>query len=427
MLVRGPCRLRGRMGVSGSKNAALPQLAACLLTKRAVILENIPNLDDVATMLELLRGIGVRVERVADRVVLRANSIAPDKAKYELVRKMRASVLVLAPLLARLGEARVAMPGGCAIGPRPVEMHVEALEALGAVTHLAKGDIHLRTNGLKGTDINFGSVSVGATANTIMAATLAVGTTRLFNAALEPEIVDLCRFLNNCLGAKVRIVKNSPKAGRESRTYYEIKGVERLGMENAKPHRVIPDRIEAGTYAIAAAATKGEVTLTDCPAAELEILWRLLRRSGAEVEIKQNEVRIKGDDLEPVGISTAPWPGFPTDLQAQWMAFAAKGDGGEVKITERIFPHRFIHAGELERLGARIRQRNNYAVVSPVSRLQGAEVMASDLRASVGLIIAALVAEGETRVNRIYHLKRGYEDLASKFTSLGASIVEIEK
>lgn len=427
MLIRGPCRLKGRVRISGSKNAALPQLAACLLTDKSVTLANVPDLADVATMLGLLRGIGVEVKRKGDEVTLRAASIAPNKAAYELVRLMRASVLVLGPLLARLGEARVAMPGGCAIGPRPVDMHIKALVALGATTHLAKGDIHLKTDGLKGADITFGSVSVGATTNVIMAATLATGTTRLFNAATEPEIIDLCRFLTR-LGAKIKFPPTAAAAKKIGVADYEIEGVAALGSNAAEQrYQITSDRIEGGTYAIAAAATGGEVMLEDCPIDELAELWRVLKASGVRVEPFADGVKVSGDGRppKPIDIVTAPWPGFPTDLQAQWMALAAKGGGGEVKITEGVFPHRFIHAGELERLGAHIRIEGNYALVSPVARLQGAEVMATDLRASVALIIAALIGEGTTTVNRIYHLKRGYENLESKFTALGAEIREV--
>ena len=395
-------------------------MAATLLTKENIILRNVPALDDIISMRDLLQGLGSEIlgdlKKGGAKLTLNTNSITDTEAPYELVRKMRASVLVLGPLLARCGHARVSLPGGCAIGNRPVDIHLSGLEQMGANIDLKEGYIDATIAGnrrLKGARIAFPMVSVGATENLLMAATLAQGETELINAAREPEIIDLA----NCLismGAKIH--------GHGTDTIV-ISGVESL---NGAEHRVISDRIEIGTYAIAACITGGQIDLLGADGIFLRAVFDVLRASGAEIEENDWGLRIIGPKGKPkaIDIMTDPYPGFPTDLQAQMMAYMTKVSGASM-ITETIFENRFMHVPELSRMGADITVHNSTALVRGVSNLKGAPVMATDLRASVSLVLAGLVADGVTRISRIYHLDRGYEDLVGKLVGCGAHIKRI--
>jgi UDP-N-acetylglucosamine 1-carboxyvinyltransferase len=413
LAIQGGVPLRGEARVSGAKNAALPLMCAALLASDPLRLTNVPRLRDVRTMMELLAQMGVGVERDGDAVLLAARHIARPLAPYELVKTMRASILVLGPLLARGGEARVSLPGGCAIGLRPVDQHIKGLEALGAEIGVEQGYITARAGRLKGTRYEMDLVTVTGTENLMMAAALAEGTTVLANAAREPEVVDLANCLN-AMGARVA------GAGSDVVT---IEGVERLG---GAAHRIMPDRIETGTYLAAAAATGGSVTLRDADAGLLGAVIGKLRDAGATVETADGAIHLEMPRApRAVDVETAPHPGFPTDMQAQLMALDAIAEG-TATITENIFENRFMHALELARLGADIETAGNTAIVRGVKRLQGATVMATDLRASASLVIAGLVAEGETVVDRIYHLDRGYEAMEAKLASLGARIRRIK-
>jgi len=409
LAIYGGVPLRGEARVSGAKNAALPLMCAALLADAPLRLENVPRLRDVATMLGLLGQMGVAVERDGDSILLHARRIDRPVAPYELVKTMRASVLVLGPLVARHGEARVSLPGGCAIGLRPVDQHIKGLEALGAEIHVDQGYIAARAKRLKGARHVMDLVTVTGTENLMMAAALAEGRSVLENAAREPEVVDLARCLN-AMGARVS------GAGTDVIT---IDGVDRL---SGATHRIMPDRIETGTFLAAAAATRGAVTLRNTDAGLLAAVIEKLREAGAVVEAAPDSIHLemKGRPVS-VDVRTAPHPGFPTDMQAQLMALDAVAEG-TAEITETIFENRFMHALELARLGADIETSGHTAVVRGVSRLQGATVMATDLRASASLVIGGLVAEGETVVDRIYHLDRGYEAIESKLSALGARI-----
>ena len=409
LAIQGGVPLRGEARVSGAKNAALPLMCAALLADAPLRLENVPRLRDVATMLGLLGQMGVAVERDGDSVLLHARRIDRPVAPYEMVKTMRASVLVLGPLVARHGEARVSLPGGCAIGLRPVDQHIKGLEALGAEIHVDQGYIAARAKRLKGARHVMDLVTVTGTENLMMAAALAEGRSVLENAAREPEVVDLARCLN-AMGARVS------GAGTDVIT---IDGVDRL---SGATHRIMPDRIETGTFLAAAAATRGAVTLRNTDAGLLAAVIEKLREAGAVVEAAPDSIHLemKGRPVS-VDVHTAPHPGFPTDMQAQLMALDAVAEG-TAEITETIFENRFMHALELARLGADIETSGHTAVVRGVSRLQGATVMATDLRASASLVIGGLVAEGETVVDRIYHLDRGYEAIESKLSALGARI-----
>ena len=420
IIIRGGESLSGEIPISGAKNSALPLMAATLLTKENIILRNVPALDDIISMRDLLRRLGSEVlgdlKKGGAELILNTNSITDTEAPYELVRKMRASVLVLGPLLARCGHARVSLPGGCAIGNRPVDIHLSGLEQMGANIDLKEGYIDATIAGskrLKGARIAFPMVSVGATENLLMAATLAQGETELINAAREPEIIDLA----NCLismGAKIH--------GHGTDTIV-ISGVESLkGAE----HRVISDRIEIGTYAIAACITGGQIDLLGADGIFLRAVFDVLRASGAEIEENDWGLRIIGPKGKPkaIDIMTDPYPGFPTDLQAQMMAYMTRVSGASM-ITETIFENRFMHVPELSRMGADITVHNSTALVRGVSNLKGAPVMATDLRASVSLVLAGLVADGVTKISRIYHLDRGYEDLVGKLVGCGAHIKRI--
>jgi UDP-N-acetylglucosamine 1-carboxyvinyltransferase len=413
IVIRGGNRLQGSIPISGAKNSALKLMAAALLTEEPFRLRNVPRLADTVFMADLLRKLGVEAfwpER-SNEINFNAAEIGSTIAPYELVRKMRATFNVLGPLLARVGHATVSLPGGCAIGARPVDLHLKAFEAMGADIHIEEGYVKAAAlRGLKGARINFPFVSVGATEHAMLAATLAEGETILDNAAREPEIEDLANCLNS-MGAKVSGAGTSR---------ISIEGVERLGGTD---YAVMPDRIEAGTYAMAAAAAGGDVVLEGIRLETFASLANALREAGVEVSETATGVRIvrTSETLRPVDIATQPFPGFPTDLQAQFMALMTRADGKSI-IRENIFENRFMHAPELSRLGADIVVRGNEAVVKGVAKLVGAPVMATDLRASVSLVIAALMATGETTINRVYHLDRGFERLEEKLTGVGAEV-----
>lgn len=407
--------LSGSIPISGAKNSALKLMAAALLTPEPVTLTNMPQLADTRFLSQLLATLGVEVywPKGDSECRLNAENLTSTIAPYEQVRKMRASFNVLGPLLARYGHATVSLPGGCAIGARPVDLHLKAFEAMGADLVVEEGYVKAAAiRGLKGAEINFPFVSVGATEHAMLAATLAKGETVLENAAREPEIADLADCLN-AMGAKVS------GAGTATVT---IEGVEKL---HGTTHKVMSDRIEAGTYAMAVAAAGGDVTLTNAPVAALGALTIALRDAGVVVETDKaaGTIRIErnGSRLKAVNVDTAPHPGFPTDLQAQFMALMALADGTSI-IRENIFENRFMHAPELSRLGANITVRGHEAIVKGVEALKGAPVMATDLRASVSLVIAGLAALGETEVNRIYHLDRGFEKLEEKLSGVGADV-----
>ncbi|MGZ5920850.1 MAG: UDP-N-acetylglucosamine 1-carboxyvinyltransferase [Rhizomicrobium sp.] len=419
--IRGGARLSGAIPISGAKNAALKLMAASLLTPEPLVLHNVPRLADVRAMGDLLKsfGVTVAVERgtvlgAGDTIRLQAERITSSFASYDMVRKMRASFQVLAPLLARHGEAKVSLPGGCAIGARPVNLHLDALTQMGATVELADGYVLARAkDGLHGAEIVFPSVSVGATETALMAATLADGTTVITNAAREPEIEDLCQCLI-AMGAKIEGLGTAQLV---------VVGVKAL---HGAEHAVMPDRIEAGTYAIAAAIAGGEVELVGARRATIAALLERLERTGAEVRDTPRGIglRVNGGRPTSVDLSTAPFPGFPTDLQAQFMALMTVADG-TATIRETIFENRFMHVPELGRLGADIHVEGDIAIVRGVEKLKGAPVMATDLRASVSLVLAGLVAEGETIVNRVYHLDRGFDRLEEKLSGVGADIARI--
>jgi UDP-N-acetylglucosamine 1-carboxyvinyltransferase len=410
LLIRGGVPLEGEIAISGAKNAALPIMCAALLTPEPLRLANVPKLMDVHTMTRLLERMGISVRAQGpDALELHAPRIADASAPYELVRTMRASVLVLGPLLARCGAARVALPGGCAIGQRPVDQHVKGLEAMGAEIHIEHGDMTARAARLQGTRIVMDLVTVTGTENLMMAATLAEGTTVIENAAREPEVADLAACLN-AMGARIR------GAGSD---VIRIEGVDALG---GATHRVMPDRIETGTYLAAVAAAGGRVRLRGAAPETLDATLDKLREAGAQIRLQPEAIELEMNGRpRAVDVRTAPYPGFATDMQAQLLALDTIAEGTGV-VTETIFENRFMHALELQRLGADIAIEGNTAVVRGVARLQGAAVMATDLRASASLVIAGLVAQGETLIDRIYHLDRGYEALEAKLGALGARV-----
>jgi UDP-N-acetylglucosamine 1-carboxyvinyltransferase len=413
--IRGGARLEGAVRASGAKNAALPIMAAALLTSDELALANVPRLADIGTMSRLLGGLGVAVSRDLDVVSLRAASLHSVEAPYEVVKTMRASILALGPLLARAGEARVSLPGGCAIGARPVDQHLKGLQALGADLRIEQGYIvasHGRGRRLRGARIVTDMVTVTGTENLMMAATLADGETVIENAAREPEVVDLADCLNR-MGARVS------GAGTDR---VVIQGVERL---HGAAHRVMPDRIETATFLAAAAACGGDVTVEAAAPATLDAMLEKLREAGARIETGPDWVRLQAPARpRAVNLRTAPYPAFPTDMQAQFMALDCTAEGVG-RIIETIFENRFMHVLELKRLGAEIDIEGNTAIVRGVPRLSGATVMATDLRASASLVIAGLTAEGETTVERIYHLDRGYERMEQKLAGLGARIERV--
>ena len=405
--------LKGTIPISGAKNAALPLMAACLLSDKPLTLTNLPALADIKTLTSLLEQHGVKVTPGDHTITLHAAEIPNTVAPYDIVRRMRASVLVLGPLLARFGNAVVSMPGGCAIGTRPIDLHLSALEKMGAKIHIGRGYIHAEApKGLKGAHIKFDKVSVGATENVLMAAALAKGETVIENAAREPEVTDLAKCLV-AMGAKIEGIGSDRLV---------VKGVGRL---EGATHKIVADRIEAGTYAMAAAISHGDLMLEGADAEHLESLWEVLRKTGAEVEEGKAGVRIVGNgEIAGADVITSPFPGFPTDLQAQYMALMSVSEGAAM-ITETIFENRYMHAPELSRMGANITIHGSSALVRGVDKLFGAEVMATDLRASSSLVLAALAAEGETFINRVYHLDRGYENLEKKLAACGAEIERV--
>lgn len=414
LFISGGNRLHGEITISGAKNAALPILCAALLAETPLHLSSIAALKDIDTTIKLLDTMGVKIERNGDKVTLDASEVASFEATYEMVKTMRASILVLGPLLARFGTARVSLPGGCAIGSRPVDLHIKGLQAMGAAIHITHGYIqastlHLPNRRLQGARYYMDLVTVTGTENLMMAAALAQGTTVLENAAKEPEVIDLAEMLIK-MGAKIT------GAGTDVIT---IEGVEKL---NGTTHNVVCDRIEAGTYMVAAAMTGGEVKLLNARADLLDAVIEKLRESGAIVTSDQDTITVKSDGkLKAVNIRTAPHPAFPTDMQAQFMALNTIAEGVS-KVTETIFENRFMHVQELQRMGADISIDGNTALVQGVAALDGATVMATDLRASASLVLAGLVARGDTTIERIYHLDRGYENLEQKLNALGANV-----
>lgn len=409
LLIEGGSRLAGEISISGAKNAALPLLCAALLTDEPVTYTNVPRLNDIGTLLRLLADMGVAVERNGDTVTLHAHQITKAEASYDMVKTMRAAILVLCPLVARCGEARVSLPGGCAIGARPVDQHIKGLQAMGAEVTVDHGYVLAKSPRLKGARLFTDMVTVTGTENLMMAACLADGETVIENAAREPEVVDLA----NCL---VSMGAQISGAGTD---VIRIRGVSRL---HGATHRIMPDRIETGTYLCAAAVTGGDVRLLDTSSAYLDAVVDKLMDAGCEIVSERNAIHIKAPArLKAVSLRTSPYPAFPTDMQAQFMALNCVAEGSAV-IRETIFENRYMHAVELQRLGANIRIDGSTAFVTGVKQLQGATVMATDLRASASLVIAGLVAEGETVVDRIYHLDRGYEKLEEKLSTLGARV-----
>ncbi len=411
--IHGGVPLSGEIRVAGAKNAALPILAAALLAESPLRVTNVPQLNDVRTMIALLKRMGVAIRVAGDAVELDASKVAEPFAPYELVKTMRASILALGPLTARFGEARVSLPGGCAIGERPVDLHIKGLAAMGAKIAIEQGYIHAAAARLKGARIFMDTVTVTGTENLMMAACLAEGETVLENAAREPEVVDLARCLI-AMGARIR------GAGTD---VVAVQGVARLG---GAEHAVMPDRIEAGTFLAAAAATRGRITLANAPVAALEAILEKLREAGGAIEIGDRTVKLAMPwRPRAVSLRTAPYPGFPTDMQAQFIALNAVAEGTAF-VTETIFENRFMHVQELRRLGAQVEIQGNTALVHGIERLTGASVMATDLRASASLVIAGLVAEGETVIDRIYHLDRGYERIEARLAHLGAHIRRVD-
>ena len=417
LLISGQRKLRGHVRISGAKNAALPIFMASLLSSDKLELINAPELQDIKTTIKLLKVLGVVVSKKETSINFNASKVNNFDAPYELVKTMRASILVLGPLLARFGKARVSMPGGCAIGSRPVDIHIKGLEAMGAKIAINHGYIeasssHLPNGRLQGAKIFMDQVTVTGTENLLMAAVLADGVTTLDNAAREPEVVDLGECLQK-MGANIQGL------GSDKIT---IKGVPSL---QGASHKIMFDRIEAGTYMVAAAMTGGEITCQNVDPSKMESILQKLLESGAEITTKKNSITVRSNKkLNAVNITTAPYPGFPTDMQAQFMALNTFSNGvGE--ITENIFENRFMHVQELRRMGALIDIKHNTAIIMGGDLLEGAKVMATDLRASAGLVLAALVAKGDTQIDRIYHLDRGYEKLEEKFNQLGANIKRI--
>ena len=414
LVIHGGKPLEGTVRVSGAKNAVLPIIVASMLGTTQSVLTEIPKLDDVHTVCEVITSLGVQIEQPqAGTLVIDASHLTSTSAPYDLVRRMRASFLVMGPLLARKGHAKISLPGGCSIGARPIDLHLKAFEAMGAVINLENGDIEASVeNGLKGAQIYLDFPSVGATENVLMAASLAEGRTVLENAAEEPEIVDLATYLNS-MGANIR------GAGTN---VIRIEGVKELHGAN---HSVIPDRIEAGTFMVGAAMTGGNVYVENALSEHLKPLVAKLKGVGATVEEDIDGIRVIGHKpLRPADIKTLPYPGFPTDMQAQFMALTTICQGTSV-ITETVFENRFMHVDEFKRMGAKIRIEGRSAIVEGVPRLKGADVNATDLRAGAALVLAGLVAEGETKVGYLYHIDRGYDNLVQKLQRLGADIVRV--
>src|SRR5215468_6046022 len=413
LIIRGGNPLLGTVRISGAKNAALPCMAAALLTEEEVILENIPQVRDIETTRRLLSAMGAEVElgygRAHHRTTIQARTLNAPQASYELVKTMRASTLVLGPLVARCGRARVSLPGGCAIGARPIDLHIKGLERLGARINHEHGYVEATARRLKGAEIVFDKITVTGTEDLLMAATLAEGETVIENCAREPEVADLAGLLNK-MGAKIE--------GAGTATI-RIAGVSSL---HGAKHRIIPDRIEAATFIIAGALTDGDLNVSGCEPKHLDALLEKLREVGVKTKSKGDSVRVEGSSaLKAADVNTEEYPGFPTDVQAQYMALATQAEGSSV-ITENIFENRFMHALEMVRMGANIKIEGRRAIVRGKSPLSGAAVLASDLRASASLVLAALVAEGETIIDRVYHIDRGYEQIEEKLKAVGAQI-----
>ncbi len=414
IIIRGGERLIGEVEVGGSKNATLPIFVSSLLTEGDNLFQNVPDLRDVQTIIKVLNNLGVKVSKEGKVYRLNATEASNSEAPYDLVKTMRASILVLGPLVARMKKATVSLPGGCAIGARPINLHLAGLEAMGAKIELRHGYIEAKADVLKGADISFDTVTVTGTENLMMAAALAKGKSTLHNAAMEPEVVDLANVLNK-MGARIS------GAGTG---LIEIEGVESL---HAVEHTIIPDRIEAGTLMVAAGLTRGNIKILHCPLQHLQTVVHKLRESGMEIESDGDAVDVVGmRRIRSVDIKTQPYPGFPTDMQAQFMVLMSLARGLSV-ISETIFENRFIHVSELQRMGADIRIQENAAIIQGVESLSGAPVMATDLRASASLILAGLGAEGVTEVSRVYHLDRGYEGLDKKLAKLGANIKRVKE
>ena len=416
LVIRGGSPLLGTVRVSGAKNAALPAMAAALLTEDDVILENIPQVRDIETERKLLAAMGAEVElgygRAHHRTTINCRNLARPEASYDLVKTMRASTLVLGPLVARMGHARVSLPGGCAIGARPIDLHIKGLEKLGATITQEHGYIEARAERLRGARITFEKITVTGTEDLLMAATLAEGETILENCAREPEVGDLAALLNK-MGARIE--------GAGTHTI-RVHGVEKL---HGARHRIIPDRIEAGTFIIAAALTGGDLMVSGCDPVHLGALLQKLQECGVTLRVNGEAVRVMGDaPLKAADIITEEFPGFPTDMQAQFMTLATQAEGTSI-VTENIFENRFMHAQELVRMGANIKIDGRRAVVRGRTPLSGAAVLASDLRASASLVLAALVADGETIIDRVYHIDRGYERIEEKLKGVGAQIRRI--
>lgn len=412
IVIKGGKRLKGEVSISGAKNAALPIIAAGLLSSGVHLISNVPDLADVKTLGKILENMGVSFTMNDHVVSLDSSGLSLPEAPYDLVRTMRASVLVLGPLVARTGKARVSLPGGCAIGARPINLHLMGLEKMGAAITIEHGYVIAKAKRLRGSHIYFDTITVTGTENLMMAATLAKGETILENAAREPEVVDLANALIS-MGAKIE------GAGTD---VIRIRGVDELATMN---YTVMPDRIEAGTFVIAAAITNGRVTIKNCQPMHMDAVLSKVREAGTEIETKETTIHVSGSRrIRPTDIKTLPYPGFPTDMQAQFMSLMTLSEGTSV-IHETIFENRFTHAAELRRLGADIQTEGRSAIVKGVDRLLGAPVMATDLRASASLILAGLAAEGETIVSRIYHLDRGYEYIEKKLSALGADIKRV--
>ena len=412
-VIRGGTPLLGTVRISGAKNSALPLMAAALLTDEQVTLENIPQVRDIITERNLLQAMGAQVElgygRAHHRTTIQCDKIQSPEASYELVKTMRASTLVLGPLVARFGRARVSLPGGCAIGARPIDLHIKGLEQLGATMTVEHGYVEARADRLRGGEVVFDKITVTGTEDLLMAATLADGETIMQNCAREPEVVDLAHLLTK-MGARIE--------GAGSSTI-RVKGVTKL---RGTKHRIVPDRIEAGTYIVAGAITGGDLHVTQCDPSHLGALMQKLRETGVKITPTGEGVRVESDgNLKAADLVTEEYPGFPTDMQAQYMALATQADGTSI-ITENIFENRFMHALEMGRMGANIKIEGRRAIVRGGSPLSAAAVLASDLRASASLVLAALVADGETIIDRVYHLDRGYENIEEKLKAVGAEI-----
>ncbi len=408
-IIQGPCKLRGTVEINGAKNAVLPLMAAALLARGKSVIRNVPKLRDVQTMIRLLEILGARVAFEKKTLTIDTTRLKRLEAPYDLVRTMRASIYVLGPLVAAHRRARVSMPGGCAWGPRPIDLHLKAIERLGAKVTLERGYINATARRLKGAEIVFPVSSVGATGQTLMASVLARGLTTIKNAALEPEITELAKALVHA-GARIHGI------GQTTLTVEGVDSIEPLR------YRVMPDRIEAGTFAAAAVATGGRVRVARCDPSHLEAVLDALRSCGAKIEIKEDGVDVEGPDrIEPVHVVTKEYPGFPTDMQAQMTAVLCRARGTST-VKDTIYPDRFTHVPELRRLAANVRLDGNIAVITGVKALEGAPVMATDIRASSALIIAGLMARGRTEIRRVYHIDRGYESIEKKLRKLGANI-----